>query len=76
MSKVVNLDWINNQACRLSQNIYDITNLFIMSNYLSASPMRLFWFGSLVILDVVCCCTVILVIYKYKKKSVKIDIKC
>ena len=35
VSKAVNLDWINNQACRLSQNIYVITNLLIPSNYLS-----------------------------------------
>ena len=34
VSKAVNLDWINNQACRLSQNIYLITNLFITNNYL------------------------------------------
>ena len=34
VSKAVNLDWINNQACRLSQNIYVITNLFITNNYL------------------------------------------
>ena len=25
--KAVNLDWINNQACSLSQNIYVLTNL-------------------------------------------------
>ena len=30
----VNLDWINNQACRLSHNIYIIINLFITNNYL------------------------------------------
>ena len=30
----VNLDWINNQACRLSQDLYIITNLFITNNYL------------------------------------------
>ena len=29
-----NLDWINNQACSLSQNIYVITNVFITNNYL------------------------------------------
>ena len=29
VSKAVNLDWINNQACRVFQNIYVITNLFI-----------------------------------------------
>ena len=34
VSKVVNLDWINNQVCSLSQNIYVITNLFITNNYL------------------------------------------
>ena len=34
VSKAVNLDWINNQACRLSQNIYVITSLFITNNYL------------------------------------------
>ena len=34
VSKVVNLGWINNQASRLSQNIYVITNLFITNNYL------------------------------------------
>ena len=34
VSKVVNLDWINNQARSLSQNIYVITNLFITNNYL------------------------------------------
>ena len=34
VSKSVNLDWINNQACRLSQNIYVTTNLFITNNYL------------------------------------------
>ena len=34
VSKAINLDWINNQACRLSQNIYVITNLFITNNYL------------------------------------------
>ena len=34
VSKAVNLYWINNQACRLSQNIYVITNLFITNNYL------------------------------------------
>ena len=28
VSKAVNLDWINNQACSLSQNIYVITHLF------------------------------------------------
>ena len=33
-SKVVNLNWINNQACRLSQNIYVISNLFKTNNYL------------------------------------------
>ena len=33
VSKAVNLDWINNQACRLSQNINVITNLFITNNY-------------------------------------------
>ena len=31
---MVNLDWINNQACSLSQNIYVITKLFITKNYL------------------------------------------
>ena len=34
VSEVVNLDWINNQACSSSQNIYVITNLFIKNNYL------------------------------------------
>ena len=34
LSKIVNLDWINNQACSLSQNIYVITNLFIKNNYI------------------------------------------
>ena len=34
VSKALNLDWINNQACRLSHNIYVITNLFITNNYL------------------------------------------
>ena len=34
VSKAVTLDWINNQACRLSPNIYVITNLFITNNYL------------------------------------------
>ena len=34
VSKFVNLDWIHNQACSLSQNIYVITNLFITNNYL------------------------------------------
>ena len=34
LSKAVHLDWINNQACRLSQNIYVITDLFITNNYL------------------------------------------
>ena len=34
VSKAVNLDWINNQAWRLSHNIYVITNLFITNNYL------------------------------------------
>ena len=34
VSKVVNLDWMNNQACSLSQNIYVITNIFITNNYL------------------------------------------
>ena len=29
VSIAVNLAWINSQACRLSQNIYVITNLFI-----------------------------------------------
>ena len=33
VSKAVNLDWINNQTCSLSQNIYVITNLFITNNY-------------------------------------------
>ena len=28
VSKAVNLDWINNQACSLSQKIYVITNFF------------------------------------------------
>ena len=32
--KVVNLNWIKNQACSLSQNIYVITNPFITKNYL------------------------------------------
>ena len=30
----VNLDWINNQACHLSQNICVITNLFITNDNL------------------------------------------
>ena len=34
VSKAVNLDWSNNQACRLSQNIYVMANLFITNNYL------------------------------------------
>ena len=34
VSKVVSLDWINNQACSRSQNIYIITNLFITHNHL------------------------------------------
>ena len=34
VSKVVNLDRINNQACSLSQNIYVITNLYYMNTYL------------------------------------------
>ena len=34
VSKAVNLDWINNQACSVSQNIYVITSLFITDNYL------------------------------------------
>ena len=34
VSKAVNLDWINNQACRLSQNIYAITNILISKSYL------------------------------------------
>ena len=34
VSKAVNLDWSNNQACHLSQNIYVKTNLFITNNYL------------------------------------------
>ena len=34
VSKVVNLDWIKNQACSLAQNIYVITYLFITNNYL------------------------------------------
>ena len=29
VSKAVNLDWINNQACSLSQNIYVITDVII-----------------------------------------------
>ena len=33
ISKAVNLDWINNQACRLSHNINVITNLFMTNNY-------------------------------------------
>ena len=32
VNKVVNPDWVNHQVCRLSQNIYIITNHFI-SNY-------------------------------------------
>ena len=32
--KAVNLDWINNQAYSLSQNVYVITNLLITNNYL------------------------------------------
>ena len=32
--KAVYLDWINNQACHQSQNIYVITNIFITNNYL------------------------------------------
>ena len=34
VSKAVNFDRINNQAHSLSQNIYVITNIFIMNNYL------------------------------------------
>ena len=34
VSKAANLDWIDNQACRLSHNIFVITNLFITNNYL------------------------------------------
>ena len=34
VSKAVTLDWVNNQSCRLSQNIYVITDLFITNNYL------------------------------------------
>ena len=34
VSKVVNLDWNNNQAYSLSQNIYVITKSFITSKYL------------------------------------------
>ena len=30
---LINLDWINNQVCSLSQNIYVITNPFITNNY-------------------------------------------
>ena len=29
------LDWMNTQACRLSQNIYVITNLFITNIFFS-----------------------------------------
>ena len=35
VSKAVNFDWINNQTCRMSQNIYIITNLLLTNNYLS-----------------------------------------
>ena len=34
VSKVVNLDWISNQAYSLSQIIYVVTNLFITKDYL------------------------------------------
>ena len=34
VSKPVNLDWINNQVCNLSQNIYVIANIFITNNFL------------------------------------------
>ena len=34
LNKVVNLVWISNTACSLSQNIYVIINLFITNNYL------------------------------------------
>ena len=32
VSNAVNIDWNNNQACRLSQNIYVILNLFITNS--------------------------------------------
>ena len=32
VSNAVNIDWINNQACCLSQNIYVILNLFITNS--------------------------------------------
>ena len=40
VSKVVNLDWINNQAYSLSHlNIYVITNLFITNNYVTQNAV-------------------------------------
>ena len=33
-NKAVDLDWIYDHACRLSQNIYVIIKLFITNNYL------------------------------------------